>query len=295
MSLLSPPLEAFWAVVQKGTVQEASRTIGLTQTGVTQRIRSIEKMLNTTLFIRSRKGMKLTAEGESLLQYVKNSLENEGMTLSKIQGTNIDSIIEISITGPSSILRSRVIPKLSETHSKNKNLRYRFDLSDTENFAEGGQLTNSDKLKTGFCDLAILEHHDITKEMDSKILKAERYKLYVATSWKRRTFIDIITNESIIDFNSKDMMTFNYLDKYKLKSKAKKERHYANNTDALTSMIASGLGYSVLSEEYATPLIKKGELFDISPSQFFDFKIALAWYHRPHMPDYFRHITKTIV
>jgi LysR family transcriptional regulator, chromosome initiation inhibitor len=286
MSLLSPPLEAFWAVVQKGTVQEASRTIGLTQTGVTQRIRSIEKMLNTTLFIRSRKGMKLTAEGESLLQYVKMSLENEGMTLSKIQGTNIDSIIEISISGPSSILRSRVIPKLSETHTKNKSLRFRFDLSDTE--------SNSDKLKTGFCDLAILEHHDVTKEMDSKILKAERYKIYVATSWKRRTFIDILNNESIIDFNSKDMMTFNYLDKYKLKSKARKERHFANNTDALTSMIASGLGYSVLSEEYATPLIKKGEIFDISPAQFFDFKIALAWYHRPNMPEYFRHITKTI-
>ncbi len=287
MSLLSPPLEAFWAVVQKGTVQEAARTIGLTQTGVTQRIRSIEKMLNTTLFIRSRKGMKLTTEGESLLHYVKNSLENEGMTLSKIQGTNIDSIIEISISGPSSILRSRVIPNLSETCRKNKNLRFRFDLSDVD--------SNSDKLKTGFCDLAILEHHDVTKEMDSKILKAERYKLYVATSWKRRTFTDIITNESIIDFNSKDMMTLNYLDKYKLKSKVKKERHYANNTDALTSMITSGMGYSVLSEEYAAAHIKKGELFDISPSQFFDFKIALAWYHRPHMPEYFRHITKTIL
>ncbi len=287
MSLLSPPLEAFWAVVQKGTVQEAARTIGLTQTGVTQRIRSIEKMLNTTLFIRSRKGMKLTAEGESLLQYVKISLENEGMTLSKIQGKNIDSIIEISISGPSSILRSRVIPNLSETCRKNKNLRFRFDLSDTE--------SNSAKLKTGFCDLAILEHHDVTNEMDSKILRAERYKLYVATSWKRRTFIDIMTNECIIDFNSKDMMTFNYLEKYKLKSKVKKERHYANNTDALTSMITAGMGYSVLSEEFAASYIKKGELFDITPMQFFDFKIALAWYHRPHMPEYFRHITKAII
>ena len=287
MSLLSPPLEAFWAVVQKGTVQEAARTIGLTQTGVTQRIRSIEKMLNTTLFIRSRKGMKLTAEGESLLQYVKNSLDYEGMTLSKIQGTDIDSIIEISISGPSSILRSRVIPKLSDTVKAYNNLRFRFDLSDTE--------SNSDKLKAGFCDLAVLEHHDVTKEMDSKIIKPERYKIYVATSWKRRTFSDIITNESIIDFNPKDMMTLNYLEKYKLKSKARTERHFANNTDALTSMIIAGVGYSVLSEEYAAAFIKKGEIFDIQPSQFYDFKIALAWYHRPHMPNYFKAITKAIV
>ena len=292
MSLLSPPLAAFWAVVQKGTVQEAARTLGLTQTGVTQRVRSLEKQLKTTLFIRSRKGMKLTLEGESLLQYVKNSLENEGMTLSKIQGTSIDSIIEIGITGPSSILRSRVIPKLSEavknkTISINKNLRFRFDLSDVD--------SNAEKLKTGLCDLAILEHHDVTLEMDSKILKAERYKLYVATSWKRRTFSEITSTESIIDFNSKDLMTFNYLEKYKLKSKVKKERHYANNTDALTSMVISGIGYSVLSEEYAQQYIKKGELFDVSPNQYFDFKIALAWYHRPQMPEYFKMITKTIV
>ena len=244
MSLLSPPLEAFWAVVQKGTVQEASRTIGLTQTGVTQRVRSLEKMLKTTLFIRSRKGMKLTAEGETLLQYVKHSLENEGMTLSRIQGTAIDSIIDISISGPSSILRSRVIPNLSNIIKSQKNLRFHFDLSDVE--------SNSDKLKT------------------------ERYKLYAATSWKRRSFLEVIATEPIIDFNSQDMMTYNYLDKYKLKSKARPSRHFANNTDALTAMISAGLGYSVLSEEYAAPYIKKGEIFDLSPTQFYDFKIALA-------------------
>ncbi|MGZ3690202.1 MAG: LysR family transcriptional regulator, partial [Pseudobdellovibrio sp.] len=92
MSLLSPPLEAFWAVVRKGTVQDASYILGITQTGVTQRIRSLEKQLKTTLFIRSRKGMKLTTEGEALLQFVKGSLEIEGMALSKIQRAAKDSI-----------------------------------------------------------------------------------------------------------------------------------------------------------------------------------------------------------
>ncbi|MBY0451706.1 MAG: LysR family transcriptional regulator, partial [Bdellovibrionaceae bacterium] len=60
MSLLSPPLEAFWAITRKGTVQDASKILGITQTGVTQRIRALEKQLKTTLFTRSRKGMKLT-------------------------------------------------------------------------------------------------------------------------------------------------------------------------------------------------------------------------------------------
>ena len=286
MSLLSPSLQAFWAVSNKGTVQEAARTIGLTQTGVTQRVRSLEKQLKTTLFIRSRKGMKLTPEGESLLMFVKQCLENEGMALSRIQKAAFESIIEIGISGPSSILRSRVIPKLIPLSSTYPQLRFKFDLSDTS--------SNSEKLKTGFCDLAILEHHEVSKEMDSKILRPEKYKLFAASSWKRRPLLDIIQNESIIDFDLNDRMTLNYLDKYKLKQHCRKERHFANNTDALASMIAAGVGYSVLSEDYARPHVKKGELFDVSPSQFLDFKIALAWYPRPEMPDYFKALIKAL-
>lgn len=286
MSLLSPPLEAFWAVVRKGTVQDASKILGLTQTGVTQRIRSLEKQLNTTLFIRSRKGMKLTTEGEALLQFVKGSLEIEGMALSKIQRAAKDSIIEVSISGPSSILRSRVIPNVIKLKTSYPLLRYKFDLSDTE--------SNVDKLKTGHCDFALLEHHHVTREMDSKILKAERYCLYGPASWKRRVLSEILKTESIIDFDSSDDMTFNYLEKYKLKNFARKERHYANNTDALISMVTSGLGYSVLSEEFASTFVKNGDIVKLGGDQFFDFKIALAWYPRHEKPEYFKAIIKQL-
>ena len=282
MSLLSPTLEAFWAIVQKGTVQEASQILGITQTGVTQRIRSLEKQLKTTLFIRSRKGMKLTTEGESLLQYVKISLENEGMTLSKIQKAAFEHNIEIGISGPSSILRSRVIPNLLALKTKFPKVRFRFDLSDTPD--------NHEKLKIGQCDIAILEHHQVAKEMDSRVLKAERYKLYVPKAWKKRKLSEIIENETIVDFDSSDKMTFQYLEKYRMK-KPSADRHYANNTDALMSMIEQGMGYSVLSEEFAK---KNGEIVDISPDQHIDYKIALAWYPRPEMPEYFRAVLKAL-
>ena len=286
MSLLSPPLEAFWAVVRKGTVQDASYILGITQTGVTQRIRSLEKQLKTTLFIRSRKGMKLTSEGEALLQFVKGSLEIEGMALSRIQRAAKDSIIEVGISGPSSILRSRVIPNFISLKSQFPLLRFRFDLSDIEN--------NVDKLKTGSCDFAVLEHHLVTREMDSKIIKAERYCLYGPASWKRRLLSDILKAETIVDFSAADLMTFNFLDKYKLKTIIKKERHYANNTDALISMVAGGLGYSVLTEECAQPYVKQGLLIKLSAEHFLEHKLALAWYPRAEKPEYFRAMIASI-
>lgn len=286
MSLLSPPLEAFWAVTRKGTVQDASKILGITQTGVTQRIRSLEKQLKTTLFIRSRKGMKLTAEGEALLQYVKGSLEIEGMALSKIQRAATNTITEVGISGPSSVLRSRVIPNLLKLKNRFPLLRFRFDLSDTE--------SNVDKLKTGFCDFAVLEHHQVTREMDSKILKAERYCLYGPASWKRRLLPDILKSEPIIDFDPSDLMTLNYLEKYRLKSTVLKERHFANNTDALASMIIGGLGYSVLSEEFAQQYLKTGELIKLNNEGFYDYKIALAWYPRHEKPEYFQNVIKSL-
>ena len=70
MTLLSPNLIAFAAIVRQGTVHGAAQDLKITQTGVTQRIRVIERELGTTLFLRSRRGMTLTQEG--LKQLAKN-------------------------------------------------------------------------------------------------------------------------------------------------------------------------------------------------------------------------------
>lgn len=89
-------------------------------------------------------------------------------------------------------------------------------------------------------------------------------------------------------------MTFNLLDKYRLKSQTITERHFANNTDALVSMIAGGLGYSALAEEYATPFVKRSELIKLGEDYFCDFKIALAWYPRHEKPEYFQAIINNL-
>ena len=109
MSLLSPELEAFVAIVKTSTVHGAGKEIGLTQTGITQRIRSLERKVGATLFTRSRKGMKLTEEGEALYIYCQKVLDIEGETLSMVHGASTKKNVRIQIAGSSSIMRSRVI------------------------------------------------------------------------------------------------------------------------------------------------------------------------------------------
>ncbi len=106
MSLLHPGLEAFLVVARHGTVRGAAAQIGLTQTGVTQRIRTLEKKVGVTLFTRSRQGMRLTQEGEALHRYCQRVGDMEGELLSFLGDSGTEASFRLVITGPSSIIRA---------------------------------------------------------------------------------------------------------------------------------------------------------------------------------------------
>lgn len=286
MSLMHPGLEAFMAVVKHTTVHGASREIGLTQTGVTQRIRSLERHLGTTLFVRSRRGMGLTQEGEALHRYCRSALDLEGEFLSFIDGRGAEQSVRIDITGPSSIMRARIIPQATEALAGRDNVAFTFRLED----GKSGLAT----LKSGESQLAVLEREEVANELDSKLLEPSRYVLVVPPAWKKRPVREIISSERIVDFNEDDDATFRYLRKHGLLDDARKERHLANNIDALASLVADGLGYSVLSTDFARPLMKEGRVARINRGKDLVMEFALAWYPRHEMPEYFRALVKAI-
>lgn len=276
MSLLHPNLIAFMAIVERKTVQDAAKKIGLTQTGVTQRIRSLEQELGQTLFLRSRKGMQLTNEGEALLRYCQSAVELEG----RLGFEKAQKEIKFKISGPSSIMRARVIPALTPLMKKYPQLQIQFDLLDLQSAIF--------KLKSGESQIVLVKNSSVTLEMDSKIIKPERYILVAPYSWRNRKIKDIIKNEAIIDFDENDDYTLNFLQSHNLLEEGPKKRHFVNNTDALTSLIALEGGYSVVAEDLALEFIKKKQLCQLLPSKHTDLEdICLAWYPRPHMPDYF--------
>lgn len=286
MSLLDPKLQAFLAIAQIGTVHGAADSLGLTQTGVTQRIRTLEKELSTTLFIRSRSGMKLSHEGLALFRYCQNALELEGETLSEISGQQNQSSVELTLAGPTSIMSSRIIPSCLNIYKEYPNLILNYRLDDLEN--------RSQLLKKGLVQLAILSPQDVALEMDSKMLKPDKYILVASPTWKNRRLTDIVKKERIIDFYESDETTKNYLKKYDLLRLARHERVFANTNFALTSLLKAGVGYGTLTQEVAADDIARGELIVLNQNQVFEDPQALAWYPRKEMPLYFRKIVESI-
>src|SRR3990167_7456676 len=203
MSLLSPNLLAFMAIVKHKTVHGAASAIHLTQTAVTQRIRSLEANLKVTLFVRSRRGMLLTQEGEALLRYCISAKALEGEALAHIQKTGLDTEVELTISAPTSIMRARIVPACLPIIKKFPNLLMHFDVDDAEDRHE--------KLRAGLADLVILQQEHLRPEMQHKMLHPEEYVLVGSAKWKGRRLKDIIQNERIIDFDQTDKVTFNYL------------------------------------------------------------------------------------
>ena len=132
MSLLDPRLQAFVSIVRNQTVHGAAKELKLTQTGVTQRIRALESQLRVTLFTRSRRGMMLTQEGEALNRYCLGASDLEGFTLNQILGAGKTSAIRVTISGPTSIMTSRIIPSCSHLYKKFPHLYLNFEMNDSE-------------------------------------------------------------------------------------------------------------------------------------------------------------------
>lgn len=66
--MLRPHLKTFLAVCETGSFNKAAAALFITPSAVLQQIQTLEAELNAPLFIRHRKGVSLTPEGEYLLQ-----------------------------------------------------------------------------------------------------------------------------------------------------------------------------------------------------------------------------------
>lgn len=286
MSLLSQNLQAFVSIVKNGTVHGAAAELNLTQTAVTQRIRVIESELKTTLFTRSRKGMLLTQEGQSLLRYCKGAIDLEGEALSAITKAGINQSVFLSLAGPTSVMTSRIIYQTVDYYRQWSQVNLNLIITDTDD--------RLSLVKSGQATMAIVAPETVPHELDSKMLKPDKYVLVASSQWKGRRLTDILENEKIIDFYESDQTTLNYLKKYDLISKIKKPRLFVNNNEAIIKMFSSGVGFGTLTQEIAKPHIESGDLIVLNGAHVMEDPLALIWYNRPEMPKYFEELIKAI-
>ena len=281
----NPVLSAFRKVSESGSVHAAARELGLTQTAVTKRIQTLEQMLSLTLFLRSRRGMTLTEDGVSLLKYCRAAEDLEGAFLSQVSGRSRGDV-QLTLLGPTSAISTRVAMDCQKLYAKYPHLRLHLRSDDHANLI--------DLARRGEADLVIVPPENVPNEMESKLLKPDRYVLVASSKWKTRKLSDILQNERIIDFYENDQTTRNYLKKFGLLPQLQRDRLFVNENQALTQLFAQGVGFGTLTEMIARPLLESGELIALNKGQVLEDPLALVWYPRTQRPDYFADLIRSI-
>ncbi len=91
-------LRCFMEVAATESFTQAGKNIGLTQSGVSVKIRRLEERLGAPIFERTRKNLSLTPEGEILMEYAKRILSVHDEAVSRLTQPKASGNLRIGLT-----------------------------------------------------------------------------------------------------------------------------------------------------------------------------------------------------
>jgi LysR family transcriptional regulator of beta-lactamase len=92
-------LRAFEASARLSSFTRAGLELRVTQTAISQQVRSLEETLGVTLFKRLPRGLVLTDEGEALLPVLTDAFRRMSATLSQFEEGNFREILTVGVVG----------------------------------------------------------------------------------------------------------------------------------------------------------------------------------------------------
>ena len=119
----------FYETARCASFSTAARQLYISQSAISQCIRQLEQDLNTTLFIRSRRGITLTKEGTLLFQKVESamqSIEQGESMLAQLQHLDSGSLI---IAAGDTVTSHYLLPYLEQFHATYPSIRIEMENS----------------------------------------------------------------------------------------------------------------------------------------------------------------------
>lgn len=231
MSLQSHHLEAFLVIARVKNFSKAAELLHVTQSALSHRISALEEEIEAPLFIREKKGVKLTELGEDFLRYVqlKNSLEEEFLLqLKDKKGTSLKGVLRIGCYA--SIGRAVVLKALTPFLNQNPGIQLFFMMREMQDLP--------DLLKSGEADFIFLDYDMGRGKILSELMGNEEYALVEAK--KGCPNPDVYLNH-----DENDMITYKFYENQGQKNKSFR-RSYLDEIYSCIEGVAQGLGMSVL-------------------------------------------------
>ncbi len=252
--------KVFYYVAKYKNLTRAANALVTSQPSVTYCMQNLESMLGCKLFIRSRKGVTLTTEGEHLYSYVapacKQLMQGEEK-LRELMGEQHDHI-NVGVTQVA--MRSYLVEKLKvfqEQYPQVKLNIFNYNTKQTLN-----------ELKAGKIDLAIITT-PIDYEQSLKVVEVKSFqsilvggKMYKEYG-ERKMFLSEVVKLPLITMSS-TTTTFGFLQEfYRSCGLTMQPAIEVATMDLIIPVIRKNLGIGFVPEEFAGPFLEAKDILEI--------------------------------
>ena len=113
-----------------GTLTAAARTLGITPAAASATLKRLEAQLGTRLFERSTRAMRLTSQGQILLDYAVRAFELLDEGESQVDADRATLVGTLRVAAPSDLTRNLLLPLLDEFMGANPGLQLQLSVGD---------------------------------------------------------------------------------------------------------------------------------------------------------------------
>lgn len=252
--------KVFYTVATVGNITKAADKLYISQPAVTKSIRQLESSLGGTLFIRTKKGVKLTEEGTVLYGYVKNILEEVRNAENKF-----DSLInleegKIRIGASATVTKHFLMPYIEIFHKKYPNIDIVVINELTTNLVKD--------LKNGYIDFLVANlpmerYHDLNIKVCSKLHDSFACSLKYMEKVDKVFSIDDILKYKIVT-QKEPSNTRAFLNKYMKDNGVEfKPDIEIVSYNLVVEFIKAGFGIGYVTKEFIKEELKNNELYEI--------------------------------
>jgi DNA-binding transcriptional LysR family regulator len=250
-----PQLESFVEVVQRGSLSRAAETLFVTQPALTARLQRLEQELGAELFVRSRRGMRLTEAGRAFLPYAERALAAVGDGKSAVSDLARGGRGHIAI-GAAPAVSTYVLPSILKRF-RNEHPQVAFSVR-TGHSEEVVELVLSDRVDVGL--VRAVRHPEITSVPlyeDKLVLVVEPDHRFAAD---RTIRLEAIADEQLILFDRTS--SYHHLTSALFREAGVTPRGLLelDNIDATKKMVQEGLGVAFLPQTACVGELADGTL-----------------------------------
>lgn len=251
----------FLSVANNNNITKAAKELNISQPAISKSIKNLEESLGGKLFIRTKRGVTLTKEGEELYKYVSKGLEYIGSAESKFaELINLRSgTIRIGIG--TTLTKEFLLPYIKRFHKEYPNINIEINTNLWSELIP--------KLRNGLIDMIILNISDIKYDSDIEIEKCKKIKDCFIVN--RELYNEIDKEISLKDLNryplillSKRSSSRISLDNYcKNKGVILEPKIELTSYSLITEFTKIGMGIGYATREFIKDDLKNKELFEL--------------------------------